>query len=59
MSAKHIDYVHVYLGRGCPVVWIKPDREWAAKIRQELNLQKRGPYIDPESEGNPTAIVVY
>ena len=52
LSAKRIKGVHAYLSRGCPVLWIKPDKVWAEKARITCSMTSRkGPYIDPDSDG--------
>ena len=52
MSAKRIECVHAFLSRGCPVLWIKPDKVWAERARKVCGMDNdKGPYIDPEAAG--------
>ena len=52
MSSERIQCIHAYLGRGCPVLWIKPDKVWAERARKACSMDtKEGPYINPEAEG--------
>ena len=34
MPAKRIKKVEAYMGRGCPVLWITPDKKLAESIRK-------------------------
>jgi len=52
MSVKRIQVIHAFLSRGCPVLWIKPDKIWAERARKMCGMNNnKGPFIDPEAKG--------